>query len=123
MLMRARGVAAVTLLGLTVGGAPAAFAADAGSGKALPSAVPFIEDDYPRALALARNTGKPLFVDAWAPWCHTCLSLRSFVFTDARLARWAGRFVWLAVDTEKEGSAAFLAAHPVDTWPTLMVLD
>jgi hypothetical protein len=31
-------------------------------------ALPFIEDDYPRALAEARASKRPLFVDAWAPW-------------------------------------------------------
>lgn len=30
--------------------------------------LPFIEDDYPRALAEARARKVPLFVDAWAPW-------------------------------------------------------
>ncbi|MBX5483036.1 MAG: hypothetical protein IRZ16_14520 [Myxococcaceae bacterium] len=30
--------------------------------------ISFIEDDLPRALALARAQHKPLFVDAWAPW-------------------------------------------------------
>jgi hypothetical protein len=85
--------------------------------------LPFIADDYAGARAIARETGRPLFVDAWAPWCHTCLSLRSYVFTDPALAAWRDRFVWLAVDTEKDGSAPFLAAHPVDAWPTLFVID
>jgi hypothetical protein len=31
-------------------------------------ALPFIEDDYPRALAEARARKLPLFVDSWAPW-------------------------------------------------------
>ena len=30
--------------------------------------LPFIEDDYPRALAEARASKKPIFVDGWAPW-------------------------------------------------------
>ena len=30
--------------------------------------LPFIEDDYPRALAEAKQRGLPLFVDVWAPW-------------------------------------------------------
>ena len=34
-----------------------------------PNAVlPFIEDDYPRALAEARSRKLPLFIEAWAPW-------------------------------------------------------
>ncbi|MCI0569952.1 MAG: hypothetical protein L0Y66_04305 [Myxococcaceae bacterium] len=35
-----------------------------------PAAAPptFIEDDYGRALALARERNLPLFADAWAPW-------------------------------------------------------
>jgi hypothetical protein len=27
-----------------------------------------VEDDYPRALVLARERGAPLVVDIWAPW-------------------------------------------------------
>jgi hypothetical protein len=27
-----------------------------------------IEDDYPRALAVARERGVPILVDVWAPW-------------------------------------------------------
>ena len=30
--------------------------------------LPFVEDDYTRALAEARSQGVPLFVEAWAPW-------------------------------------------------------
>jgi hypothetical protein len=30
--------------------------------------LPFIEDDYPRALAVARAQNTPLFIEAWAPW-------------------------------------------------------
>ena len=31
-------------------------------------ALTFISDDYPRALAEARQRKLPLFVEAWAPW-------------------------------------------------------
>jgi hypothetical protein len=30
--------------------------------------LPFIEDDYPRALTEARASKKPIFIEAWAPW-------------------------------------------------------
>jgi hypothetical protein len=31
-------------------------------------ALPFIEDDYPRALAQARTRKVPIFIEASAPW-------------------------------------------------------
>lgn len=30
--------------------------------------LPFIADDYPKALAAARASKKPIFFEAWAPW-------------------------------------------------------
>lgn len=30
--------------------------------------LPFVEDDFGRAQALAREQHLPLFVDVWAPW-------------------------------------------------------
>jgi len=30
--------------------------------------LPFIEDNYPRALADAKARGVPIFVEVWAPW-------------------------------------------------------
>ena len=31
-------------------------------------ALPFVEDDYGKALAEARARSLPLFIEAWAPW-------------------------------------------------------
>ncbi len=31
-------------------------------------ALPFVQDDYTKALAMARARKVPLFVEAWAPW-------------------------------------------------------
>jgi tetratricopeptide (TPR) repeat protein len=49
--------------------------------------------------------------------------MRAFVFTDRALARHAGQFVWLSIDTEKAGNAAFLTKCPVEAWPSFFVLD
>jgi len=45
-------------------GSPPARKAAAGSRMVLP----FIQDDYTRALAEARARKLPLFIEAWAPW-------------------------------------------------------
>lgn len=49
--------------------------------------------------------------------------MRAFVFTDQALKEQAGRFVWLAIDTEREGNAAVVRKYPIDAWPTFMVVD
>ncbi len=93
------------------------------SGASTASAVPFVENDYVRALAAAKASGRPLFVDTWAPWCHSCLSMREYVFTDARLKALADRFVWLAIDSERAENADFLTRFPTTVLPTLWVID
>jgi len=49
--------------------------------------------------------------------------MRAHVLTDARLAKLAGRSVWLGIDTEKPGNAAFVERFPIDAWPTILVVD
>ena len=49
--------------------------------------------------------------------------MRAFVFTDRALARRAGQFVWLSIDTEKPGNASFLTKFPVEVWPSFYVVD
>lgn len=48
--------------------APAAGSHVAARPAAWHPAVPFLEDDYTRAVALARERKLPLFIDGWAPW-------------------------------------------------------
>jgi len=85
--------------------------------------IPFIDDDYPRALSEARERRVPIFIDAWAPWCHTCLSMRSYVFSDVRLRPLAKRFVWLSLDTERESNAPIVTRLGVHVLPTLFAID
>src|SRR5690242_6978644 len=49
--------------------------------------------------------------------------MRAFVFTDAKLERHAGRFVWLSMNTEETSAGPFLEKFPVDGWPTFFVID
>lgn len=87
-----------------------------------PAALPFLENDFPTAKKRAQERKQWLFAEAWAPWCHTCLSMRNFVFPDPVLAPLADRMVYLAVDTENPTNREFLANFPVSVWPTLLVI-
>ncbi len=49
--------------------------------------------------------------------------MRAFVFTDQALAKHAGQFVWLSIDTEKAKNAAFSKKYPIRAWPSLYIID
>jgi thiol-disulfide isomerase/thioredoxin len=83
----------------------------------------WFEDDYPAALEYARAMDLPLVVDIWAPWCHTCLSMKHQVLAGPGMEPLADRFVWLAIDTDKPENASALAKLPVSSWPTFYVVS
>ena len=49
--------------------------------------------------------------------------MRAYVYTDKSLERYAGRFVWLSVNTEDAKNAPFLKRYPIPALPTLLVVD
>ena len=87
------------------------------------SGIRFIEDDYPAALTQARKEQKPVLVDTWASWCHTCLSMQRFVFPDPGLRPVKDAVVWLSIDGENPKNNAFLDRFPLDAWPTFLVIE
>ncbi|MEZ4402177.1 MAG: thioredoxin family protein [Kofleriaceae bacterium] len=103
------------------GGSAAAATTCAGDHRKGPLA--WFEDDYAAALACAKASSRPLVVDLWAPWCHTCLSMASTVLVDPSLAPLADRYVWLGLDTDREANAAVVARFSLQNWPTYVVLD
>ena len=40
-----------------------------------PSGIQWIENDYDKAIAEAKAANKPLLIEMWAGWCHTCLAM------------------------------------------------
>ncbi len=49
--------------------------------------------------------------------------MKAYVYTDEGLERYAGRFVWLSINTEDAKNAAFLKTHPIPALPTILILD
>lgn len=82
----------------------------------------WFHDDYDAALACARARKLPLVVDLWAPWCHTCLSMKSTVFQDGEVGEASKKFVLVALDTDREVNAKAVAKMPPGAWPTFYVI-
>jgi hypothetical protein len=55
-------------MGAVVAGMLACAPVVAAAGESPKEALPFIEDDYARAVREATKNKLPIFVDAWAPW-------------------------------------------------------
>lgn len=49
--------------------------------------------------------------------------MKAYVYTDKGLERYAGRFVWLSINTENAANAEFLRKYPIPALPMLLVLD
>ena len=82
------------------------------SSRAPSQGITFIEDDYEGAKKRALAEHLPLFVDAWAPWCHTCLSMKEYVWGVMRRSR-PGKQVCLGFDRHREErKRAFRAKVP-----------
>ncbi len=82
-----------------------------------------VEDNYTTAVKQAAAQKKLLFVDAWAPWCHTCVFMREHVLTRPAFAAFEKDVVFASIDAEKAINATFLEKFPVDVWPTLFFID
>jgi thioredoxin-like negative regulator of GroEL len=122
-MMTLRSLALVALLAAANSVAPPAAAAASTPATKSGQVLPWIVNNYEDAVSLARARKVPLFVEAWAPWCHTCRSMRAFVFTDPSLARQAKRFVWLEIDTEDPRNSAFRKRYPIEAIPSFYVVD
>ncbi|HLU68564.1 MAG TPA: thioredoxin family protein [Kofleriaceae bacterium] len=110
------------------GGAPGEAAAGAAAAEPpaaprRPITIPWVSDDWTGALARARQAGLPVFVDLWAPWCHTCLSMKQVVMVDPAMAPYLDRFIWLEIDTDKPENAPVLETLAIEVWPTLYVVS
>ncbi len=106
--------------------APTAAPAAAKATEAPPARqvrIPWISDDYDAALKRARAEKKPIFIDMWAPWCHTCLSMKQEVMVDPSVEPFLDRFVWLEIDTDRPVNAKLLTRLKVDVWPTFYILS
>src|SRR5438045_2560446 len=87
------------------------------------STIVWLHDDWAKAKADATEAHRLVAIDVWATWCHSCLSMKHYVFTDKSMAKVAKQHTWVALDFDKPDNAAFFAKFPVSAFPTFLVID
>ncbi len=80
--------------------------------------------DLDQARRAARESGLPIFLDAYTTWCVPCKKMEAEVFTDPEVAStFNTEFVPLRLDMEQEPGRALAEKLLVDQFPTLLILD
>ncbi len=76
-------------------------------------------------LALAKETGKPVFIDFYADWCGPCLQMDKDTFPDKRVIEELARFVAIKADVSRPSSPGQPAAkeYGVQAIPTYIFID
>jgi len=86
--------------------------------------IKFIEQDWNKALAQAKQEKKLVFLDIYATWCGPCKMLKKNTFTDETVADFFNKnFINVSVDGEKTVGPELARKYAIEGYPTLIVTD
>lgn len=70
----------------------------------LRDSIHFLPITFDEAIVKAKADKKPIFLHAYASWCHYCLEMTEKVYTDINVANYYNKnFINIKMDMEKEG--------------------
>ncbi len=110
-------------LALVLGACGTAEEAQAAEVSAEVSAVEgeWIHDDLNAALALAEETGKPVFIDLYADWCRPCVMLSEEYFSRDDYKEVLSQCILLKVNVDNNPELA--QRYRAQSIPTLILAD
>ena len=79
------------------------------------------ETHLDRAVAMSRETNKPVLVEFWATWCTVCKGMDEDVYSDDAVAAAMARVVPVRIDVDREPATA--RRYDVADTPTLVLTD
>ncbi|MCD4706441.1 MAG: thioredoxin family protein [Candidatus Sabulitectum sp.] len=81
----------------------------------------WIHDDFPAALALAEETGKPVFIDLYADWCRPCVMLSEDYFSRDDYREVLSQCVLVKINVDNNPDLA--QRYRAQSIPTLILAD
>ena len=86
--------------------------------------IDFIDNDFEKAMKMAKKQNKIIFVDAYATWCGPCKKMSREVFPNDEVAEFYNKnFINLKIDVEKSEGIEFQKDYPVEAMPTLYYIN
>lgn len=78
---------------------------------------------FDEAIVVAKQEKKPIFLHAYATWCHFCENMRDSIYPDPRVGEFFNtNFVCIKMDMEKEGAQLNKKLN-VQKYPALVFFD
>ncbi len=77
--------------------------------------------NYKAAMEQAKKSGKPAFIDFWAPWCGPCRQMLATTYKDKTVVARSAKFVPILIDVDKNREIA--RKYNVSAIPKVVFLD
>ena len=93
-------------------------------GSEVATGISFYQGTWDEALQLAKEEGKPIFLDISASWCGPCKRLKATTFTDAEVGNlYNANFINVLVDGEKGEGILLARKYKIKGYPSLIFID
>ncbi|MCB9048122.1 MAG: thioredoxin family protein [Lewinellaceae bacterium] len=88
------------------------------------SQMAILDTTWEATLQMAKESGKPIFVDAYTQWCGPCKWMAAHTFTREDVGAFYNQhFINVKMDMEHGEGLLFARAYEVDRYPTFLFID
>lgn len=93
-------------------------------GAPLSAQISFTDTTWEQLLLLAKESGKPIFADAYTQWCSPCKWMAAHIFTREDVGQFFNEhFINTKLDMEHGEGILFARAYEADRYPTYLFID
>jgi len=86
--------------------------------------IQFVDLSWQEVQDMAKETGKPIFVDAYASWCGPCKKMAKEVFPQKKVGNYMNEnYISYKLDMEKGEGVAFAEKFGVKAYPTFLYFN